>query len=153
MERRSSIPHSQPSWLYLTNRQIAAGDHLGKLKHAPVPILPTLTRRAVRKYVLSTPAAATPWAGTMADNSLAALLGADDLGRTALALYQASLQPRSYETYASTLSSFFRFCQEQHLPPSTPHQFTSLGMWPGWVSKALWQQQASSPTCQPSTGS
>ncbi|MFN9900686.1 MAG: hypothetical protein ACK55Z_18280, partial [bacterium] len=44
-------------------------------------------------------------------------MGADDLGRTALALCQASLQPRSYETYASALSSFFRFCQEQQLPP------------------------------------
>ncbi len=53
----------------------------------------------------------------MADSSLAALLGDDDLGRTTLSLCQASLQPRSYATYASTLSGFMQFCREQRVAP------------------------------------
>ena len=50
-------------------------------------------------------------------SSLGTLLGHDDLGRTALALCQASLQPRSYGTYASALKGFLDFCDEESLLP------------------------------------
>lgn len=69
-----------------------------------------------RKYALSTPSAVAPWAASMSD-SLGALLGHDDLGRTALALCQASLQPRSYGSYASALKGFLEFCDEESLLP------------------------------------
>jgi hypothetical protein len=69
----------------------------------------------------------------MADSSLAALLGDDDLGRTALSLCQASLQQRSYDTYASTLSGFMQFCREQHVAPlaATPVHIARYVAWLG----------------------
>ena len=98
---RVSIPSAVPSWVFLTQRQVAAGDHLPRPVGAgpSFPSPPGRPRRAsVKKYCLTFPAASAPWADTMVDNNLARLLGSDDLGRIALALCQASLQPRSYET-------------------------------------------------------
>ena len=69
-----------------------------------------------QKYSLLVPDVAAPWAATMGD-SLGRLLGDDDLGAATLALCQASLQPRPYNTYASTLTSFMTFCHEQNVSP------------------------------------
>jgi hypothetical protein len=69
----------------------------------------------------------------MLDSALASLLGDDDLGRTALSLCQASLQPRSYDTYASALAGFMQFCVEQDLAPleATPVHIARYVAWLG----------------------
>ena len=69
----------------------------------------------------------------MMDSNLATLLGDDDLGRTALTLCQSSLQPRSYDTYASALAGFMRFYVEQDLAPleATPVHIARYVAWLG----------------------
>ena len=41
----------------------------------------------------------------------------DDLGVRALVLYQSSLQPGTSRNYGSTMTGFFRFCEESAITP------------------------------------
>ena len=117
MERRG-LSHPTPTWTYLRKSELAAGTHLASTASATslLPGTPPRRRRGPRRYELAAPAATAPWAGSMA-SSLGCALGVDELGRTALTLCQASLQPRSYTTYASALTGFFEFCHDQAAPP------------------------------------
>ncbi len=116
--------------MYLTARQRADGAHLSA---TTLPRFTPLALHPHRKYTLTDRRPVAPWADTMLDSSLAALLGDDDLGRTALSLCQASLQPRSYDTYASALSGFMQFCVEQDLAPleATPVHIARYVAWLG----------------------
>ena len=80
MERRS-VPAPHPSWLYLRARQLSAGDHLPSTFRPRFTPLPRLRppRLPIRKYSLTDRRPAAPWADTMLDSGLTALLGDDDL--------------------------------------------------------------------------
>jgi hypothetical protein len=45
------------------------------------------------------------------------VLGTDDIGVRALALYQSSLQPRTCRIYGLNMTGFFRFCKESAIKP------------------------------------
>lgn len=78
MERRT-VPNSQPSWMYLTNRQLVAGDHIRTTgRHSLMPKTASRPRKATLRYSLMAPKALAPWASTTPDSSLGTLLGHDD---------------------------------------------------------------------------
>ncbi len=61
------------------------------------------------------PSQENPW--TRSSNSaLRSLFGEDDLGERALALFQSSLQPKTYANNGSNMTSFFALCEEQAIP-------------------------------------
>lgn len=117
MERRG-FQSSEPSEIHPNRRLLSSGVHLPPTLRAStlLPRFPTSRKRGPFKYNLMSSSARAPWSVSMAD-ILGALLGHDELGRTALSLRHASLQPRSYGTYASALSGFLEICDDQSLLP------------------------------------
>ena len=101
-----------------------------------------------RRYALDLPNKNNPWTKSCGP-ALQNVFGYDDLGGKALALFQSSLQPRTYKNYGSNMTSFFRFCEEHATPPSTFQTSTSLATSRGWESRERWLRIASSPTSQP----
>ena len=48
---------------------------------------------------------------------MTSVFGTDELAKTTLALFQAALTARSYDTYGSCLRGFLLFCDEQGIDP------------------------------------
>ena len=65
----------------------------------------------MKRFTLTLPLTESPWTNT-SSAALQSVFDTDDLGARAFALYQSSLQPRTYRNYGSNLTGFLRFCEE-----------------------------------------
>lgn len=117
--------------------ELHRGDHLLRIQQqlpraAPGALLPRPRRVPMRRYELRLPDGGAPWAATSSDY-MAEVFGTDELAKTTLALFQASLTTRSYENYGACLRGFLLFCDEQAINPIevTPPQIARYVAWLG----------------------
>ena len=102
--------------MLLNKKQLREGRHLQPNKHTTSNLKEKAKERTrKRRYALRLPHKDNPWTRS-SSSALRSLFGGDDLGARALALFQSSLQPKTYANYGSNMTSFFAFCEEQAIP-------------------------------------
>lgn len=119
----------------MNNRELHQGQHLAALRPPgiiPGALLPRPRHPPRRRYELRLNDGPAPWSRSSA-SSMASVFGTDELAKTTLALFQAALTTRSYDTYGSCLRGFLLFCDEQGIDPLevTPPEICRYVAWLG----------------------
>ena len=97
----------------MRGHQLHEGQHLPKTQHASQATKTSgASKPLVRRYALNLPNESINAWGASSSSCIKNVFGVDKWGKSALALFQAALQPRTYKNFGSALTGFIEFCGE-----------------------------------------